>query len=137
MTDDTGSRQYEGRVLVVDDDESLAAQMARLLSRAGFHPLVCTDPELALDAVVRFDPHIALIDLHLGDQSGHDLASTLRAHSPRQIQLVAVTGDDHPRAHARSAALGFAAHLVKPVPTRDLLRVVRVLQIKASPSKVA
>lgn len=131
------SPRSEGRVLIVDDDDMLAAQIARVLARGGFHPLVCTDPERAIDAVERFAPHVALVDLHLGDMHGHDLASALRAQSARPLHLVALTGDDHPRAHARSATLGFAAHLVKPVLLRDLLRVVHVLTIQSQPSKVA
>jgi DNA-binding response OmpR family regulator len=137
MSISPGAPQSGGRVLVVDDDTMLASQIARVLARGGFHPLVCTEPERALDAVDRFAPHVALVDLHLGDMHGHELASALRARSQGPLHLVALTGDDHARAHARSAALGFAAHLVKPVLLRDLLRVVHVLTIQSRPSKVA
>ncbi len=132
MSSTLDTPRSEGRVLVVDDDEGMADRIASVLSRAGFRCVACTDAELALDAAEHFDPHIALVDLHLGNVHGHDLAARLRERSPRELLLVALTGDDHPRAHARSAALGFAAHLVKPVPLRDLLRVVRVLHIQAS-----
>lgn len=117
-----------GRVLVVDDDADAARLWMLLLERAGFEVLGAHCGEQAIVAADDFVPDVALLDVHIGDVNGHDLGLALRARLP-DVGLVALTGDDRPSCDARSVALGFDAHLVKPVLVKDLLRVVDALML--------
>ena len=62
-----------------------------------------------------------------GSRSGTLRGIRLLAESTRRLQLIVLTGDDRFAAHARTESLGFAAHLVKPVQLRDLVRLVEIL----------
>lgn len=118
-------------MLALDDDADLARLWALVLGRAGFD-VVCTDDPAEAVRVARLRrPAVALLDLNLGWLvDGHDVGIELRRHVP-SMRLVAITGDDESCMAERSAALGFDVHLVKPVPLRDLVRIVEMLTVGA------
>lgn len=129
----TASPRLRLRVLVVDDDADVARLWVLLIEREGFEVVAVDRPEDAIEVALAFRPDLAVLDLHLGDMDGHALGVGLRAVLP-EVRLVVVTGDARPSIHERSAALGFDAHLVKPVAPRDLLRVLGVLVLSRTPS---
>lgn len=119
-----------GRVLVVDDDKAMAELLVVALSKHGLTVRLAGTAPQAVEIARELDPHVVILDLHLaGDEmpDGHDLGLMLREQSPRHLQLVVLTADDRFSAHARTDVLGFAAHLVKPVPLRDLVRLIELL----------
>jgi|SRR5690625_2009238 len=60
-------------------------------------------------------PHLVLLDLNLGDGSGHDLLAYLKSNPElAAIPVVVVTTSDSPQDRARSITLGAAAYIVKP-----------------------
>lgn len=115
------------RVLVVEDDSALAALMAQALGRRGVSARVAHLPDEALALVTSFRPHVALLDIGLPAIDGHELGVRLRAAMSGALSLVAVTGYDDPWARERSAQLGFAAHLIKPVRLPELRRLIEEL----------
>jgi CheY-like chemotaxis protein len=114
------------RVLVVDDDPATVELWADVLDRRGFEVRSATDPKAAIELATSFQPSVAVLDLHLPSMDGHELALHLKRVS-RDVRLIAVTGDGSDFARERSAARGFAAHLVKPVEIAALTRFVRTL----------
>lgn len=117
-------------MLVVDDEHAMAQLVADGLAKRGHTVRTAHDAATALAIARELDPHVVLLDLHLaGDDSegGHELGLALRRQARRPLQLVVLTGDERFTAHARTEALGFAAHLVKPVPMRDLERLIELL----------
>lgn len=60
-------------------------------------------------------PELILLDLNLGDGSGHELLAYLKQQSSlRSIPVVIVTTSDSPQDRAQSMTLGAAAYVVKP-----------------------
>ncbi len=119
------------RVLVVDDDTSLATLLAHALTRRGMAAAVARLPDEALELVTTFRPHVALLDIGLPAIDGHELGVRLRAAMSGTLALVAVTGYADPWARARSDELGFAAHLIKPVRLPELGRLIERLSAPA------
>jgi CheY-like chemotaxis protein len=117
------------RVLVVDDDSQLATFWAERLERAGFETRAVFDPLDALAHAPGFAPDLALLDIGLPGMDGHELGSRLR-EIDASLSLIAITGDDNARKGERSDALGFDAHLVKPVRIFDLERMIRVVMTR-------
>jgi two-component system NtrC family sensor kinase len=81
------------RILLVEDDRSVAEATQDLLHSIGFDTRLAGDGAAAL-AVVESDPNLALVltDVVMpGDVNGLDLARTLRARRP-ELPVILLTG---------------------------------------------
>jgi signal transduction histidine kinase/CheY-like chemotaxis protein len=114
------------RVLVVDDNVDAAQAVAALMGILGHTVRVAHDGPQALAEAERFEPEIAFLDLGLPGLDGYELAQALRQrfNGSSLPRLVALTGYGLESDRARSAAAGFADHLVKPVDLASLERVL-------------
>jgi len=104
------------RVLVVDDVKDVAETFAKVLEGLGYESKSITDPRDAVEAACAFKPSVVLLDIGMPHINGYELCPLLReALKPARVRIVAVTawGSSNDRAHSR--AVGFDAHLVKPV----------------------
>lgn len=110
-------------VLVVDDDERLAAAFTRVLADAGHRVLHVTAGDAALAAVDAHHVHVALVDLVLPGLAGVPLLVQLRARVP-DLAIVVVTG--YPSLDSAVGAIGVHVddYLTKPVASADLLATV-------------
>jgi DNA-binding NtrC family response regulator len=78
-----------GDVLIVDDNQALAENIAEGLRERGLEPLLGDSGAAAL--AQRKLPRVAVLDLRLPDRSGIDLAQRLAARDPR-IRILFMTG---------------------------------------------
>jgi CheY-like chemotaxis protein len=70
------------RVLIVDDEHVIADTLATIFSSAGLEPIAVYSAEEALVLVPEWHPHIAIVDVHLPEMNGIDLAIRLKAEHP-------------------------------------------------------
>jgi signal transduction histidine kinase len=111
-------------VLVVDDDDALAENVAEIVESLGVQTAIAADRQAALALAKDRDFDVALIDVRLPDGDGMSLLDPLRARSPF-IQLVLVTGNATLEG-AIAAVRGDAfAYVLKPVSPPDLLDTIR------------
>jgi len=115
----------KARVLIVDDHRDVVKGLSRLLSITGYDVRAALSPTEALELVVEFQPHVAILDIGLPEMDGYKLAgelrSRLRESSP---SLIALSGYSQADDRRRSEASGFAYHLVKPLDIDALLDVL-------------
>ena len=71
-----------GRILVVEDDESLRRVTQAQLERAGYEADAAVDVAQALEILHRQPHHLVITDLNLPDLSGMDLLKNIRAEFP-------------------------------------------------------
>jgi signal transduction histidine kinase/ActR/RegA family two-component response regulator len=119
----TPSRDAELAVLLVEDHESTADVMARLLNGMGHRVTVAPDVATArriFDNAV-FD--VLVSDLGLPDGSGLDLMRQLRGFS--KIPAIAISGYGMEDDIRQSENAGFDAHLVKPIDVTILKSVIQ------------
>jgi CheY-like chemotaxis protein len=120
------------RVLVVDDHEDSARALASLVGIWGHEAHTAFTGFAALVEANDFRPDVVLCDLAMPGINGCKVAESLRRHSALSgTLLVAVTAfgdEDHRRQAARA---GFHAHLVKPVDTDGLQRLLRYQAMNA------
>ncbi len=113
------------RILVVDDNIDGADMLAGLLSLDGHVVHTVGSGPDALEHLDDFHPEIVLLDIGLPGLDGYEVARRIRADKRRAgIRLVAVTGYGRDADRERSQAMGFDAHLVKPVEFATLQRVI-------------
>jgi len=111
-------------VLIVDDEEALAENVAEIVATLGVDTAIARDRRSALAVAAKCDFDVALIDVRLPDGDGMSLLEPLRARSP-YMQLVLVTGNATLEG-AIAAVRGDAfAYVLKPVSPPDLLDTIR------------
>lgn len=113
------------RILILDDDESLAFHNALLLQRAGMETRVLTDPAGILNAMGDFQPELVLMDLYLPGCTGIELAAVIRqevAYVGTPIIFLSVETDV--AKHLEAMRAGGDDFLLKPIDSSHLLATV-------------
>ena len=121
------------RILVVEDHETTAAAMVRLLSRRGHVVHIAHSVKTALELATQHPFDVVLSDLGLPDGNGFQLMEQLRDR--HGLRGVALSGYGMELDQERSLRSGFATHLTKPVDLQRLLRALAEFTPASSPSK--
>lgn len=98
------------RVLVVDDHDVVHWGFRLLLTEQHWveRCLSARRVDEALAMARRYEPHVALVDLFLGEQSGAELCEALRRESPvTRVLLISGAGWISPQAAKAAGASGF------------------------------
>ena len=115
----------KGRVLVMDDDRSIATVTASMLRTLGYTPDMVSDGEMAveryLQAMDAGDAYAAVVmDLTVpGGMGGAEALAQLREFDPRVCAIV-MSGYADTGLLAEYQTVGFAGRLAKPFSLRDL-----------------
>ncbi|HET9123389.1 MAG TPA: response regulator transcription factor [Solirubrobacteraceae bacterium] len=115
------------RVLVVDDHDVVHWGFRLMLTQ---QPWVerCVSAHSGAEALVlagRYRPHVALVDLFIGEESGAEVCERLRAEQPAtRVLLFSGAGEISPRAARAAGASGFAS---KDWPARRIASAVRIV----------
>lgn len=122
------------RILVIDDEEANVLLLKTLLEREGYQNTLClTDPTDALEAFVRYDPHIVLLDLMMPGMDGYQLLEAFRRQGqPGTFRPVLVlTADTTVNARRRALALGARDFVGKPFDIVEIaLRIANLLEMQ-------
>jgi DNA-binding response OmpR family regulator len=114
------------RVVVVEDDTSLATALGVGLRGAGYEVVVARDGAGFSELVQQFSPDLALLDIALpGDCDGFELARTLRAGS--DAPLLFITASDTLNDRLSGFEAGADDYVVKPFALAELLARVRAV----------
>jgi signal transduction histidine kinase len=115
------------RILVVEDNQDVAATMAVRLEMAGHQVRVANNGPEAIRLGPQFEPEFVILDLGMPQMDGYDTARSIReAPWGREATLVALTGWGHQEERDRTTAAGFDAHLVKPVGEELFAELARI-----------
>ena len=123
----SGAGDRRLRVLVVDDHEVVHWGLRLML---GEQPWVerCVSARNADEALAltrRYQPHVALVDLFVGQESGAEICERLRAEpSPPNVLLISGAGRINPNAARAAGASGFIS---KDWPAADIAGAVRMV----------
>ena len=113
------------RVLIVEDEESLADPLAFLLRKEGFEATVVTDGPSALAEFDRVGADIVLLDLMLPGMSGTDVCKQLRGRS--RVPVIMVTARDSELDKVLGLELGADDYVTKPYSARELIARIRAV----------
>ncbi|MFB7194701.1 response regulator transcription factor [Streptomyces sp. NPDC056240] len=116
-----------GRVLVVDDDPTVAEVVAGYLDRAGYDVDRAADGPAALDRADAHGPDLVVLDLMLPGMDGLEVCRRLRARGPVPVIMLTARGDEDER--ILGLEVGADDYVTKPFSPRELvLRVESVLR---------
>ena len=110
------------RILVIDDCDLTRQLLTAVLTGEGYHVTAAHDGMTGLTAARRQSPDLAIVDLHLPDLSGIELAGLLQPEVP----FLALTIDRSPEAIQACIEKGALGYLVKPLDAEGFLRQVQV-----------
>ncbi|SMP78349.1 ATP-binding protein [Noviherbaspirillum suwonense] len=113
------------RILVVDDNRDAVDALAMMLKLGGNDVEIAYEGMAALAIAQSFVPDAVVLDIGLPGIDGYEVARRLRARPETAGALiVAVTGYGQKEDRERSRAAGFDHHLVKPIESDALLKLL-------------
>lgn len=130
------------RALVIDDNLTNQLVLREILQRWEMRTTVVSSGPEGLDAlragIQDSDPyHVVLLDVHMPDMDGFEVANRIKSDSEFQNRTVVLmlTSAERSQDIARCEQLGVSAYLLKPVTQRDLLnRILQVVPSRSIPS---
>ncbi|MGW1894604.1 response regulator transcription factor [Streptomyces sp. NPDC002004] len=113
------------RLLLVEDDDHVAAALSAVLARHGFDVTHARSGEEALQALLPGETSakgpfgVVLLDLGLPDQDGYEVCGKIRKRTSTPVIMVTARSDVRSRIHGLN--LGADDYVVKPYDTGELL----------------
>jgi DNA-binding response OmpR family regulator len=118
----------KARILVVEDEESLARLLKGHLERAGYDVHVEHRGQQALVFAAEHRTDLIVLDVMLPDMSGYDVCVEARKlYQPWVLPVVMLTALNQPKHQLLGFSHGAHAYLTKPVQTIELLGTVAVM----------
>lgn len=125
------------KILIVEDDRNIALALATRLRAAGQDVLFAYDACHGLDAAVKNQPDLVLLDMCLPAGSGLALAERMRTVVPKLMPVIFMTASRQPALREQALALGAAGFLEKPFETDELMTMIRRAFQPADEAKLA
>jgi two-component system CheB/CheR fusion protein len=122
------------KVVVVEDNADSREMLCELLQHAGFACRTAENGTEGLALIEALRPEIAILDVGLPGMNGYELARRLRG-SPncQNMWLLALTGYGQAQDRVLARDAGFDRHLVKPIDSGQLLKVLAEMSITEHP----
>ena len=116
-------RRHRGKILVVDDDASLAEMLTIVLRNEGFEPRICPTGDRAMTVVREFKPDLVLLDLMLPGKDGVDVCREIRGESG--VPIIMLTAKTDTIDVVVGLESGADDYVVKPFKPKELVARLR------------
>lgn len=123
------------RILVVEDDPTVAEVVSRYLERDGFDVEAVEDGISAIDKVAADPPDLMILDLMLPGLDGLEVFRRVRSFAPVPVIMLTARGDEHDR--VMGLELGADDYLGKPFSPRELTARVKSVLRRAEGGSVS
>lgn len=111
------------KILIAEDDHTMISLLTTLLKMEGFEVVQLDVHADVPSAVEREKPDVLLMDVHLGEQNGMDIVSSIRQKDDSsQMNIVMTSGLNLKNECLERGANHF---LLKPFMPDDLLKVLK------------
>lgn len=113
------------RILVVEDEESLAEAISFLLSKEGFEVAIASTGPAAVEAFDKNGADLILLDLMLPGLSGTEVCRQIRTKSA--VPIIMLTAKDSEIDKVVGLELGADDYVTKPYSSRELIARIRAV----------
>ncbi len=123
MSASPAAERRQGRILVVDDEESLVRVIGRMLTVAGYDVSTAADGRRAVELLggATFDAIVS--DIDMPRMNGIQLLQAIRQRDS-DVPVVLMTGNPDLETAVQAVAHGALQYLIKPVDIEELGKVV-------------
>lgn len=115
------------KIMIIEDDETIALELKELLKNAGYNPLVLDDFKNALEKIKANNPDLILLDINIPYLNGEELLQNLRKTS--KVPVIMVTSRNSDTDEVISITYGADDYITKPYnPNILLLRINNIFK---------
>ncbi len=118
------------RILLVEDEPSIAEPFSQALRREGFEPVLARTAAEALELARTSEPALVLLDLMLPDGDGRDVCRAIRRSSEVPIIMLTARGTETDR--IVGLELGADDYVVKPFSSGEVIARIRAVLRRAA-----
>lgn len=122
---------HRARVLVVEDDDGVAAALIAALALNGYAPQQVSTSAAALGALRAGGVDLVLLDRRLPDGDGEQVCRSIRAASAVPVIMVTARGEERMRVEGLRA--GADDYIVKPFGMLELLARIEAVLRRSAP----
>jgi DNA-binding response OmpR family regulator len=119
-------KKRPGRILLVDDEQAITANLAPFLERAGFVVATAPDGETALKQVAAFRPDLTVLDVLMPRLDGREVLRRIR-QSGNWTPVILLTQVGSPTERAVALDEGADDYLNKPFEPYELVARIRAV----------
>jgi len=119
----------QDRILVVEDEPTVAEVVDRYLRRDGYDVNVAHDGFVAMEAYERFQPDLIVLDLMLPGLDGIEVCRRIRARASTPIIMLTARGDEVDK--LVGLEIGADDYVTKPFSPRELAARVKAVLRRA------
>jgi excisionase family DNA binding protein len=114
------------RILIVDDEQDIVEVLEKILEGEAKYEVEVTKGGFSAGVTAeKFRPHVILLDMHLKDIDGREVARAVKANTDLQLtKVIAMSGkmsDDELRS---TVGQGFDGYLKKPFHVRQVIQAI-------------
>ena len=108
-------------VLVVDDDQSMATNLADMISLLDYQTEIVTGPRQALESIQANPPSLILLDMNMPGVNGLEVCRYIkREPSSMDTPVVFISAEDDPSVMEEARQAGASGYLIKPIEFDEL-----------------
>jgi DNA-binding response OmpR family regulator len=118
------------RVLIIEDDPTVAEVVGRYLAREGYEVEISNDGAEGLDRALSDPPELVVLDLMLPTLGGLEICQRIRATAPVPVIILTALGEETDR--IVGLELGADDYVAKPFSPRELTARVKAVLRRAN-----
>lgn len=126
------SMMSEMTLLIVDDDRAFVQRLGRAMEARGYVVVVAESVREGLECIEREPPAFAVVDMRLGDGSGLDVISALKARRADARGIV-LTGYGNIATAVTAVKMGAVDYLAKPADADEIHSALAAGENKPEP----
>lgn len=114
-----------GKVMIIDDEESLRSTLVRILRAAGVDSIAVSGGRQAI-SILNDEYYLVFLDIHLPQMDGIETLRGIRHKFPK-LPVIMLTGHGSLQSAVDSLRLGATDYLLKPIDPEVLVARTRVV----------
>jgi excisionase family DNA binding protein len=114
------------RVLIVDDEQDIVEVLEKILEDEAKYEVEVARKGFEAGLIAeRFRPHVLLLDMHLSDVDGREVAKAVKGNPDLQLtKVIAMSGKMTDEESQGLSAIGFDGFLKKPFHVRQVIESI-------------